>query len=122
MLEETLISGILMDIKDMGSETSDIKSEADVSDDEISDTAEAIHCHRHCCWLVWWCSVSFWSIIVHIVGVGILVTSQLSHVTKVMRWSLDMLSMVNTCWTSWKMHFVVIFQMFAFWSIHSSHF
>jgi len=26
------------------------------------------------------------------------------------------------CWTSWKMHFVVIFKMFVFWSIHSNHF
>jgi hypothetical protein len=46
---------------------------------------------------------------------------QLSHVTVPKR-SLDMPSTVSTCRTSWKMHFVVIFQMFAFRGVHSNHF
>ena len=54
MSEETSISGVLINIKDARSETSDIKSEADsdVPDDEISDSAEAMHCRKRCCWLV----------------------------------------------------------------------
>ena len=36
------------------------------------------------------------------------------------RQSLDLPSTVSTCQTSWKMHFVVIFQMFPFWSVHSN--
>ena len=31
-------------------------------------------------------------------------------------------SMESTRQTSWKMHFVVIFQMFVFWGFHGSHF
>ena len=50
--EETLISGVLIDIKDARSETSDIKSEADIPDDEISDSAEAMGCYKWCHWFV----------------------------------------------------------------------
>lgn len=49
MSEETSISGVSIDIKDARSETSDIKSEADVPDDEISDSAEAMRCRKRCC-------------------------------------------------------------------------
>ena len=73
MLEEMSISGVLIDIEDARSETSDIKSEADVPDDEISDSAEAMRCRKRCCWLVRWCCVSSLSITVRIDGVGIVV-------------------------------------------------
>ena len=75
MLEETSISSVSIDIKDARSETSDIKSEVDVPDDEISDSAEAMRCWKRCCWLVGWCCESSLSITVRIDGVGILVTS-----------------------------------------------
>ena len=70
MSEEMLISGVSIDIKDARSETSNMKSETDVPDDEISDSAEAMCCCKHHCWLMQWCYVSSWSITVHIVGVG----------------------------------------------------
>ena len=71
MSEEISILGVSMEIKDARSETSDIKSEADVPDDEISESAEAMCWQKHCCWLMQWCSVSSLSITVHIVGIGI---------------------------------------------------
>ena len=81
--EETLILGVSIDIKEArsDSETSDIKSEADVPNEEISDSAEAMCCQKHRCWLklVWWCSVSSWSITVRIDGVGILVATEPHH-------------------------------------------
>ena len=49
MSEETSISGVSIDINDARSETSDIKSEADVPDDEISDTAEVMRCCKRRC-------------------------------------------------------------------------
>ena len=70
MLEEMSISGVSIDIKDARSETSNIKPEADVPNDEISDSAEVMHCCKCHCWLVQWCCVSSWSITVCIVGVG----------------------------------------------------
>lgn len=46
MSEETSTSGVSIEIKDAGSETSDIMSEADVPDDEMSDSAEAMRCRK----------------------------------------------------------------------------
>ena len=67
MSEETSMSGVSINIGD-SSETPDIKSEADVLDEEMSESTEDM-----CCWLVQWCSVSSCSIMVCMVGVGILV-------------------------------------------------
>ena len=46
MSEETLISGISINIGD-SSETSDIKSEADVPDEEMSESTEDMCCWKH---------------------------------------------------------------------------
>ena len=75
MLDETLISGVLMEIRDERLEPSDIESEVDIPDDETSDSAEVINCWKCCRWTVWQCSISSWSITMRIVGVGILLTS-----------------------------------------------
>jgi hypothetical protein len=75
MSDETLISGVSMEIGDARSETSDIESEVDVPDDETSDSAEAMNCWKCHHWIVRQCSISSWSITVRIVGVGILLTS-----------------------------------------------
>ena len=53
MSDETLILGVSIDIKDARSETSDIESEIDVPDDRTSESAEAMHCRKHCRWLAW---------------------------------------------------------------------
>jgi hypothetical protein len=75
VLDEMLILGVSMDIRDARSETLDIESEVDVPNDETSNSAEAMHCQKCCHWLVWQYSASFWSITVCIIGVGILLTS-----------------------------------------------
>ena len=89
MLDETSISGVSMEIGNARSETSDIESEVDVSDDETSDSAEVMNCWKCHRWIVRWCSMSSWSITVRIVGVGILLTSGHVNIT-VLRWRLNM--------------------------------
>ena len=91
MSDETLISGTSMEIRDARLETSDTKSEVDVPDDKTSDSAEAMNCWKCHPWIVWWCSISSWSITVQIIGVGILLTSGHINIT-VLRWCLNMLS------------------------------
>ena len=85
ILEETLISGVLINIR---SETSDTKSEVDVPDEETLDSTEVMHFQKHWHWLMWWCSVSSWSITVPIIGVGI--RTKPHHRLTVLRLSLNM--------------------------------
>ena len=84
--------------------------------------SHCMHCWKHCCWLVQWCSVSSCSITVHMVGVGILVTTHwqlnTSQYTAVRR-SFNMPSTVSTCRT-WKTHFCFIFEIFVFQSVHGN--
>ena len=91
--DETSISGVSMEIGDARSQTSDIESEVDVPDYRTSDSAEVMNCWKCHRWIMWWCSISSCSITVHIVGVGILLTSGHINIT-VLRWCLNML---GTC-------------------------
>jgi hypothetical protein len=121
--DETSTLGVLMDIKDARSETSDIESE--VPDDETSDSVEAMRCWNHCRWLVLWCSASSWSITVRIVGVGILLNNHAHHDDHEYTFSgagFEHAEHLSACRTACKMHFVLIFKIFAFQSVHSSHF
>ena len=122
MLDETSISGVSMEIGDARLETSDIKSEVDVPDDETSDSAEAMNCWKCHHWIVQWCSISSWSITVHIIGVGMLLTSGHINIT-VLR---QCLNMPSTCLSAeHKVKCILLsFLICVRWkqSVHSSHF